>query len=256
MNGACGSPPGGRSLGKASTFFFPGCNKTGTRLPGERARAPSTGSSSALPAAERSGIRSAQPRKRFLFLAPPPTPSQPINPSVASNTRLEDAVCRVPPPIPLCSQTVATSAGNGRSLGPSPAPACPGCRGQSRPRGGHRPVSPPVRLSGTSGDAANQCLKPPSAPDRSPQRSRTKAAVQPGACGAAPKRSPAGSLGRKRSCGSGQRAQRRLEDTSSPSHQCSAVCAGGGDSQLVSPSPLSPPAPPPAAALGGAQAQG
>lgn len=69
-------PEGEEEPGKPGTFFS-GCNKTGTQLPRGSASAASPGGSSALPAAGRSRIRSAQPRKRFLPSCPPPLPLQP-----------------------------------------------------------------------------------------------------------------------------------------------------------------------------------
>lgn len=74
--------------GKPGTFFS-GCNQTGTRLPGGgSASAASPGGSSALPAAGRSRIRSAQPRKRFLPSCPPPLPPRPPFPAHQSSRSL------------------------------------------------------------------------------------------------------------------------------------------------------------------------
>lgn len=72
--------------------FFPGCTKTGTRLPGGSAGAASPGGSSALPAAGRSRIRSAQPRKRFLPSCPPPLPPRPPFPAHQSSRSLPPSI--------------------------------------------------------------------------------------------------------------------------------------------------------------------
>lgn len=120
--------------GKPGTFFFSGCNQTGTRLPGGSASAASAGGSSALPAAGRSRIRSAQPRKRFLPSCPPPlrlaplhSPSiQPEPPSLPPAAAQGNAAPAAPPPPARTPRSPAGShawaaAGWGRGIKPPAA---------------------------------------------------------------------------------------------------------------------------------------
>lgn len=105
-------PEGEEEPGKPGTFFS-GCNKTGTQLPRGSASAASPGGSSALPAAGRSRIRSAQPRKRFLPSCPPPLPPQPPFPVYQSSRSLPFSCIgagkhRPPAPPPPRSQAEVT----------------------------------------------------------------------------------------------------------------------------------------------------